>query len=298
MTRYQLTGPDEKVLRAVGRYHYLTVEQVTRAYPLSKSSRPFAAAILARLTREKIIYKNLDGPRGIWSLTGKGRTMLDELGVSLLPRVKHSQQRSGRFWDHILSVNDALITCELYARESRGVELAGMLHERNFHRGPERIELILAGKRISTPVAADGWVDLRLGGYQSCLWLEVDRDTEHVRDWMAKTAAIIEYHSSGRYQERFGTDTLMVLVIAVPKTGKSASRRMEELLHWTEQTLEHLGKERWAEIFRFTAMDPANVWRDRKAPEDLTPAAWFHGAFWRKPFDHTPRPLFGYEEAA
>jgi len=294
---YQLTLTDEKVLRAVGRYHYLTVEQVTRLL-FSKSSRTYAAEILARLTREKFLYKNLDGVRGIWSLAGKGRATLESLGVSLLPRVKHSQQRSGRFWDHILAVNDALITCELYGRETKGVELVDLVHERTFHRGPERVELILAGKRISTPVAADGWVDLRIGGYQSCLWLEVDRDSEHIRDWIAKISAIVEYYGSGRYEERFGTDSLTVLCIAVPKTGKSPVRRMEELIHWTEQTLVNLNKESWSDVFRFTAIDPANVWTIPKDPSDLRPEEYFHDALWIKPFDRQPRPLFGYEEAA
>jgi hypothetical protein len=297
MTTYTLTETDEKVLRAIGRYHYATVEQLTRTL-FSKSSRTYASEILARLTKHSYLYKNLDGPRGIWSLTGKGRSFLEGLGVSLLPRVRHNPIRTGRFWDHILSVNDALITCELYGRHTDGVELAGMLHERTFHRGPERVELILAGKRISTPVAADGWVDLRIGGYQSCLWLEVDRDTEHIHDWIAKISSIIEYYGSGRYEERFGTDSLTVLGIAVPKTGKSAQRRMQELLGWTESTLKELGKAQWADVFRFTAVDPARVWVSPKDEEDLTPTDYFHSAHWLTPFDSRPRPLLGYEEAA
>ncbi len=82
------------------------------------------------------MFKDLDGSRGIWCLSRRGRNALEEMGMSLLPRVKHRLERTGRFWDHILAVNDALITCELYAHDTEGVELAGMLHERDFYRGP------------------------------------------------------------------------------------------------------------------------------------------------------------------
>jgi hypothetical protein len=298
MTRYPLTIPEEKILRAMGRYHYLTELQVRRLL-FSRGSRTYVAEALAKLTERKVLHMERDGSRGIWSLTGTGRRILEELGMSLLPRVRHKRERTGRFWDHILSVNDAMITIELYTRENRGVELAGMLHERAFHRGPERVELILSGKRISNPVAADGWVDLRIGGYQSCLWLEVDRDTEHIKEWIRKISSIIEYHSSGRYEERFGTDSLTVLVIAVPKTGKAAHRRMQELLTWTEDTLKHLGKEAWGEVFRFTEVNPEFVWaKPTEGSGGISPAQYFHSRYWLKPFDHLPLPLFDFEEAA
>jgi hypothetical protein len=297
MTTYQLSRPEEKVLRAVGRYHYVTVPQITRLL-FAKTSRTFSSALLAKLTEVGYLTMEKDGTRGIWSLGTKGRHVLEDLGVPLLPRVRHKPQRTGRFWDHILSVNDALITCELYARTTPSIELAGMLHERAFHRGPARVELILSGKRISNPVAADGWVDLRVGGRQDCLWLEVDRDTEHIQEWIRKISSIIEYYGSGRYEDRFGTDRLTVLVIAVPKTGKSAQRRMEELLGWTEELLRTLGKTQWGEYFLFTAVDPGRVWATPKDPDDLTPAAYFQRASWFTPFDRTPHPLFGFEEAA
>ena len=125
------------------------------------------------------------------------------------------------------------------------------------HRGAERIEIVLAGKRFAAPVLADGWVNLHLGNEQVCLWLEADRDTEHVTDWVNKVATIVAYYESGQYEERFGTDVLTVMVVAVPKTGKSAERNAAELLRWTEKILTDQGKQAWAEVFRVTAVNPA-----------------------------------------
>jgi len=112
--------------------------------------------ILAELTRERILYASLDGVKSCWSLRGKGNSCLESRVMSLLPCGRRSQVCAGSFWDHILPVNDTLMTWELFAQVTLGVELAGMLHERTFHCGPERVEFILVGKRLSMPVAADG----------------------------------------------------------------------------------------------------------------------------------------------
>jgi hypothetical protein len=277
---------DEKVLRAVGRYHYLTADQFLRLL-YSRGSRTFVSEILARLTKAGYLHRGFvaqtdpgsDVPvsRGIWSATAKGRAFLGELGVPLLPN-KHGDGRTPLYYDHIVPVNDALIACELFARHEAGVDLAQMVHEREIKRGPDRVELILSGKRVSTPVAADGWVDFRVNGYQHCIWWEVDRDTEHVRGWLAKIAGILEYYASGRYEEKFGTDSLTVAVVSVPRTGRSAAKRMWDLMGWTEQQLEHAGKTDWADVFRFTPINPAGV----------EPAEFFLGGRWIKPFDRTP----------
>ncbi len=84
----------------------------------------------------------------------------------------------------------------------------------------------------------------------------------------------------------------------MPKTGKHPQGRLDELVGWPEGTLTGLHKEQWAEVFWFTAVNPATVWRQRNTPAERPPAAWFHGPFWCTPFDRNLRPLFGDEEAA
>ncbi len=141
---------DEKVLRAIGRYFYLTAEQITRLL-FSPNSHTYTSEILTRLTRERYLERTVmpresEFGRGksVWSLMGKGRSFLEGLGISLLPRVSHTAVRSHSHFRHLLAVNDALIACEVFARDEPGVDLAGFVHERTFHRTPERVELVFS----------------------------------------------------------------------------------------------------------------------------------------------------------
>lgn len=294
--QYAPNASDDKVLRAVGRYHYLTSEQLTRLL-FSPKSGSYTSEILTRLTRERYLERTImprEGEWGraksVWSLVGKGRIYLEGMEISLLPRVSHPAGRSYSHFKHLMAVNDTLISCELFARDEDEVELAGFVHERVLHRTLQRVDVILSGKTLSTPVAADGWVDFRIGGDQTCLWLEVDRATEHVHLWLKKIQAIVEYYDAGGYNERFGTDAITVMVVAIPDAGVDPIRRRNELKRWTEQTLTHLRETRkawkrtfngWDETFVFTAVNPAEV----------TPREFFLGRHWLTPFSDEPKAL-------
>jgi hypothetical protein len=299
MTRaYAPTLPDRKVLAHIGRYHYLTAEQLLRLLGYSPRSRTYVSEILNRLTKEGILHRSFvaqpdeNGEArqrniGVWSATALGRTYLRDLGITP-PFNKHGPSRTPLYYDHILPVNDALIACELFAKDNPDVELAQMVHEREIKRAIDRVEVILGGKRFAQPVAPDGWTDFRINGEQHPIWWEVDRDTEHIRDWMHKIAGIVEYYAKGLYQERFGTDLLTVAVVSVPRTGRKPIDRMWQLVNWTEQVLEHQGKKDWADVFRFTSLNPAQV----------PPDTFFSMHYWYRPFDISSQPLLGYEEAA
>lgn len=285
-TAYAPGLSDEKVLRAIGRYHYLKREQLTRLL-FSPASETYTSEILTRLTRQHYLERTVlpresEFGRGksLWSLMGRGRSYLEGLGISLLPRVSHTAVRSYTHLKHLLAVNDTLIACEVFARDEPGVDLADFVHERVFHRTPERVDLLLAGKKLpNVPVAADGWVHLQNGDKHAYFWLEADRSTEHGHLWLRKIAGIVEFYESGAYQERFDADQITVMVVAIPDAGIDPVRRRDELKRWTEQTLERLGRQdAWTDIFKFSAVDPASV----------TPREFFYGQHWTTPFVEGP----------
>ncbi len=286
---FVLNGSDEKVLKAVGRYFYLTAEQLTRLL-FSPNSHTYTSEILTKLTRARYLERTVmpretefGRAKSVWSLMGKGRSHLEGLGIALLPRVSHKAVRSHSHFRHLLAVNDALIMCEVFARDEDGVELTGFVHERTFHRTPERVELVFSGKTFTTPLAADGWVYLEGCNGDAAFWAEIDRNTEHVAMWVHKIAAIVEYFEKGDYAERFGTERMTVMVVAVPDAGADPVHRRDELRRWTEQTLEKLGHARgdWPDVFRFSAVNPGAI-----APRDF-----FYGRHWRAPFSDEPKAL-------
>ncbi len=291
---------DEKVLRAIGRFHYLTSTQLTWLL-FSKNSHSYTSESLTRLTRANYLEKTImprEGEYGraksVWSLLTKGRTYLEGLGISLLPRVSHRAERSHTYHKHLKSINDTGIACEALAREGH-VFIDSAIHERVFHRTPERVDIILGDKKVlATPVIADGWVDFRYGVRdRTCCWIELDRATEHVPFWVKKILRIIEYFESGGYEERFGTDSMTVMVVVVPDPGVDAAHRRDQLIRWTEQVLEKRGyrDSDWPDVFRFAAVDPGMMNPVEFDPPACTPQEFFFGRHWLTPFSDVPRAL-------
>lgn len=275
-----IIGPvDDDILRATYRYHFLTIDQVTRLL-YSKGARTTASTRLKRLadagylTRTAIPTRQGNGP-AVYTLARKGLQFVAELGYPIPNRARASEERaySYLFFAHTLAVNDVLISAELLARaHPTSVVIDQMLHERDLKRRPVAVD---DGHGGTLAVIPDGYLSLVLGGqYRMCFAFEIDRGTEDQQAWRRKVRALLRY-VQGPYQQAFGTDNLTVCVVATP-----GHARLQQLYGWTTAELDECGKQSEGDLFRFAAPTP-----------DLTPDQLFFGAGWFVPYSNTPVAL-------
>lgn len=278
---------DDRVLRALNRYHYLTAKQLCQllykpgslTYVQTKLKRLADAGYCQRLFLARA--SQYGSTPSVYTLARRGLNHLEEQGLAPARRFRPSEQtqRGYLFMSHTLAVNDFLIAAELLCQHIPQVTLQAMLHEQILKREPVYVQ-DQDGKKL--PVIPDGWLDLRInlpagrhgGSYQVCLSIEVDRGTEEQKKWRRKVQGLLIW-SRGPYQERFHTSSLTVAVVAT--TG---SKRMGDLLRWTETELQQPGNQD-ADLFRFTDLSPPEV-----KPEDL-----FLNPHWYRPFGAQAMPL-------
>jgi hypothetical protein len=271
------------ILAALGRYGYLTVPQIVRLL-YAPGSRTHANTWLKHLREaglahdENWLRVNRDGvnPR-VWTFTEKGRKFLRDNDQTELPKIHHRRLPQPWVLDHLIAVNESLITCELLSVRTKGaIELLGLRSDELLHKLP--IEIRLAeGKKAN--VIPDGWVAYGLGETRFSFCLEVDRATEDQEKWRGKIAGYLKALAGdpSPYQERFGLRSTRVLTIVRPKELRqvvSAEKRLADLKTWTELELTAQGKQDWASVFPMTMA----------APEELDPRFFFGAKNWIEPF--------------
>lgn len=274
---------EDAILRAVGRYHYLSARQTTRALVYSPGSLTLIQSKLKRLVDagflQRIFLPRANQHAGssplVYSLASRGRHYLQDMGLSAPSRQRPSEEaereRSLLFLPHTLAVNDFLIAADLLSLRYPEVSLEGMIHERGLRREP----VYVSEKGRIVPIVPDGWIDLLLSGnLQMCLVLELDRGTVEQRAWRRKIRSLLAY-ARGPYQERFGTTSLTVAVVTT-----AGEKRLGSLLRWTEAEIgTDCGGD--ADLFRLTGI----------SAEEASPEAIFGQPVWYRPGDEAPVPL-------
>ena len=102
-------------------------------------------------------------------------------------------------------------------------------------------------------VIPDAWFQLAAMGCDPVsIALELDRGTEHQKHWRRKVAALTAW-AEGPYRQAFETDNLTIAVV-VPSRA-----RLLQLLAWTDQELQAVGKTQLADIFLFTDASPVET---------------------------------------
>lgn len=260
--------PERRVLHALSRYHYLTVDQVIALY-YRPSLYSFVKKVLRNLTvrgylfKDEIPSKANGNPAGVWSLAGKGRTWCAEQGLLTLPKPKNGFEHWDLFLEHTLSINDWLIALELFVREHPDYELVTVLHDLVLKRTIQPVPKPGGGYFSAVP---DAWVEVWHEGQQIPLWLELDLSgKEEEKSWREKVRNIVAFIEGSHYKALVGTDAVTV---AVPVM--KGERRRDYLIHWTEKELEALGKKPWGDIFRFSAVD----FRTADRAEYFTASSW------------------------
>lgn len=279
-------GPSEEaILASIGRYHYLTAEQVCRLH-FSSGSLRYSQTKLKHLadagflTRIFLPRREQHGSSPLlYGLATPGRVLLRGRGASLRSRYRpvEEEQHSYLFLEHTLSVNDFLIAAELLARSHPVIALEELRHERDLKREPVYVEVRGEGVVARVGVIPDGWLDLAHIGRNErfCFVVELDRGTTKRRKWQRKVAALLSF-AQGPYQRAFGREAITIIVATT-----EGEKRRDDLLAWTQDELVARWLMHEADLFRFASI----------APGALSPEAAFLSPLWYVPFASAPVPL-------
>lgn len=276
-----LTEADQAILRAVGRYHYLTAAQLSRLlYPKLSDENRYSQRRLKRLADGKYLLRlralpmpRYGSPPHIFTLGRRGRAYLTDLGLSLPSYYRPSEEAAAAsnnlFMQHTLAAIDVLIAADCLCRDYP-VSCLRLVTERELKRSAIRVELPPGpSAEAGTPtrrvaVIPDGWFQLVVGSEPAVsIALELDRGTEDQKAWRRKVAALALW-AAGPYQAAFATDNLTIAVVCLDP------RRRVTLARWTLAELTSRDLMALADIFLFTAADPVTT----------SPAGFFFGRRW------------------
>lgn len=265
---------DERLLRSLHRFHYLSSQQLCRL-TYSRGSLTYVQSKLLKLTRYGFVQRtwlprriNHGSSPAIYSLARKGMNHLKRLGVAPRQRIRPSEQSalSYLFLNHTLQLNDFLIGAEVFCRTSTNYQLHSFLHERELKRAP--IDVIRDDGK-SAVVVPDAWMDIRMRDrLQVCLVVELDCGTEEQKAWRRKVQNLLAF-ADGPYQDAFGTRSLTFVVVTT-----AGDRRLLQLLRWTEAELAAAREVAQGDLFILTS------WR----PELLPAQELFRDRRWLQPF--------------
>lgn len=281
---FRVLPSHERVLRALVVYDRLTAEQ-TRRLLFSRGSLTYVQTKYKELADAGYVLRVPVGrpvPHGsgplVYSLDRRGRVYLQSLGMDVPARLRLSEERarSSPHLRHSITVVDVLILHELLTRFDRRFGVAAMRGERELK---SRAVAVTLPDGTRHGVAIDAWVDVRIvhptGGIeQLCFGYEIDGATEWQTAWRAKVRRLLAFEA-GPYSGAFGTDALLIAIVA------PTHDRRDQLRRWTEQELDAQSAEEKSELFRIGAM-----------PTDLSDArAFFRAPRWYMPGDDTAVPL-------
>jgi hypothetical protein len=272
------------ILSAVGRYHYLSIEQVMRLHEWK--SEPNVSTWLKHLTaggylsNENFVPVGSFRPPLYWSLRQRGRLALEDQGFPVRQRIHHDPKRKSWWLEHVRDLNDFLIQFELLMRVEQDTLITSFFHDLELQRRAVKLTFPDGSEHRFVP---DAFIALRRNGMDDelCFCLEMDRGTERDagRPWKEKIRAYVAF-AKGPYQALFGRDRLTVL-IAVRSHHQPDERRLADLLRWTEEELLALGLKSWGKMFFFTTLHA----------DEVDPKTFFGADAWIRPFEKTRAPL-------
>lgn len=284
---HTITRPHDRILQALGRFHYLTAKQLTRLLFTPGMTRDVQRwlselTLMRYVASEEGFSQGAGRPPRIYWLDRAGREYVSALGLWVPDRYRRSErgQLKRLFYEHTLALNEALISLELLARPDTGLWLEELIHEQRLKREKLRVAWPDGQLRYAEP---DTWVDLRVARAGQSplrfpLVIELDRGSEEQRQFREKIRTLLAL-IDGPYQEHFQTEYVtFAIIVADPDRPE---HRCDQLRAWTEAELRVLGRVADGELFFFTATPAAS------SPPD---AMWL-APNWHVPFAPSPQPL-------
>jgi hypothetical protein len=279
-------GPaEDRILRALARYFYLTAPQVCRLFYKSGSINFVQTKLntLASLSYCMRLFlprpARYGRPLSVYTLARKGLNYLASLEIIGRERFRpiEEAERSYLHLSHTLCVNDFLIAAELLCQTYRTIQINQLAHERLLKSSPLMVR-DRDGSAIS--VIPDGWLELiALGSddkrYSYPITLEIDRGTIEQRAFRRKARGLLMSIRTA-YVERFGTDSITKAFVT-----SAGEKRRTHVVNWIEAELNDLNTKELSDNLRVSSA----------SLQELTPLDLFFGRHWYRPFDPSPQPL-------
>lgn len=131
---------------------------------------------------------------------------------------------------HTMAINDFRIAVLKAAKESDFLVI-DWLDELTFRSSPDYVFVKEGGKRgRKKPVLPDGYLVLKTPQGMARFFVEVDRGTEGLPQFRSQIDIYTEYMVSGKYQQRFKSKSLRILVVTT-----TSARRLNSLKKTVEK---------------------------------------------------------------
>jgi hypothetical protein len=276
-----LKPTDLSILKCLLKYHYLSSRQLCRLL-YSPGSLTYIQAKLKRLVDAGFclrIWVPKREPHGsapaVYALARQGINQLKHEGFEVARRFHASEKRalSYLFLNHVLELNDFLISAELLCRWQPEFTMASFAHDLDLKRRPV---YVVGDDGRNTVVVPDALLDIRIQqAFQVCLAIELDRGTEEKEPWRRKVRHLLRY-ANGPYQDAFGTRSITFAIVTT-----AGEKRLLELLAWTKAELELQKETSRGDLFVFTYVPPG----------PMDPDTMFLRPCWYQPFSESPLAL-------
>ena len=231
----RLTERDQRIVEWVYLFRFLTREQIHLLEFKDKSM----AACQKRLTAlyhnqyldagHKPIPAGYGSAKRVYCLSERGRDLIAHMYDSLDPKEikwkKTYNEVEEYFLEHTLAINDVRVALTVAAKE-KGFSL-DWTPEWELKALKERVEdPDRSGRYIS--ITPDAYFVIKGEGKKASFFLEADRATEANKRFKEKVKGYIEYIRTKKYQERYKTSSLRVLVVTTTK------KRLKNLMNTTQ----------------------------------------------------------------
>jgi hypothetical protein len=277
------TPGEVEILRALARFHYLTVEHIMRLFAYKPGMLTTVQERTTRLYREgycirraypRDITARLGSTVYVYALGTPGRNYVAQyLSIDVPARFRPGDIPKDDKIRHLVAATDVAVAAQLFAAADARVTLRQLHVERALRGMGEPVEV--EGKRRRVTPDAWFWFDVTLPPklYRIPFIVEVDRHSERQKAWALKVRGLLAWAAHPQYQELFGIRSGTFAVISPGNVAHA-----ETLRAWTETVLTELGQESTGERWLFTGENPAVL-----APRDF-----FGGRVWRAAFGTEP----------
>jgi hypothetical protein len=249
--------PKARILSAVGRFRYLTAEQLARLL-YQPSSLSYVRQHLCELYHGEYLQRVLlpsdiphGSPHAVYCLDNRGHTWLSDRGEASPWRFRAVDQgrREGLFLKHTLASLDVLIAAHVVTRTNPRIQLNQFFTD--YELKQQRFTVVINQRKHA--IVPDGWLDLSVEGEQGCIALELDRGTEDREAFQQKIRLYVPFITDV-CMKALGADSLSVAVITT-----DGADRLSRLIRWTEAELTQLGEQGLGQLFVFAAVDTDEI---------------------------------------
>lgn len=230
---------DIDIVESVYKYRALSTRQIQLLHFSERNRSGTQRRLDVLFDHHYLDRRFLPVPMG----TGSSPTLyiLDQAGRNLLKNYRQlevkwyptTKQVTDLFLWHTYGISQVMTFATHSARLMPDLELVSWLSEREVKAEKDTVEVPQDGKQpLKLPIVPDSIFEV-IRGNKFRFFLELDRAEEDLKRFAKKVVALIQYHQSGAYEERYGGRSLRILTVVDSRYGDS-SVRLNNLKRVTE----------------------------------------------------------------